>query len=332
MASTLSVPAGRRADRRRLRRHRVPPGLREAIREGRVAGVVLFADNFPSRAAGRRLIAGLQAIPRPPRPARPAAGDGRPGGRPGEAGRAARRPPRRGDGRSRRRLQPRQGRRTAANLRDVGVNVDLAPVLDVARPGGDDRRNRTRLRLDAARGRGDRGPVRRRRCRRAASRRPASTSRASARRAENTDFAVQRIGLSKATLRGVDEAPYRPFIAAGGDLVMLSTAIYPALLRPSRRLLPRDRDRRAARPPRLRRRLDHRRARNGRGEGLRRPREGGPGGEPGRAPTSCSSPTLAPRAPASGRSAAASPRTPSHGRAFEQSAGRVLRLRHGLSR
>jgi hypothetical protein len=29
-----------------------------------------------------------------------------------------------------------QGRLTARNLADVGVNVDLAPVLDVARPGG----------------------------------------------------------------------------------------------------------------------------------------------------------------------------------------------------
>ncbi|HWN72988.1 MAG TPA: glycoside hydrolase family 3 N-terminal domain-containing protein, partial [Solirubrobacterales bacterium] len=45
----------------------VSSGLREAIREGRVAGVVLFAGNFPSRAAGRRLIAQLQAIPRPPK-------------------------------------------------------------------------------------------------------------------------------------------------------------------------------------------------------------------------------------------------------------------------
>src|SRR5436305_13362578 len=29
-----------------------------------------------------------------------------------------------------------QGRATAANLSGVGVNVDLAPVLDVPRPGG----------------------------------------------------------------------------------------------------------------------------------------------------------------------------------------------------
>jgi beta-N-acetylhexosaminidase len=44
----------------------------------------------------------------------------------------------------------------------------------------------------------------------------------------NTDFAVQRLGISRAELRRVDEAPYRGYIAAGGDLVMLSTAIYPA--------------------------------------------------------------------------------------------------------
>ena len=46
---------------------------------------------------------------------------------------------------------------------------------------------------------------------------------------ENTDFAVQRIRLSRRTLRRVDEAPYGRFIAVGGDLVMISSAIYPAL-------------------------------------------------------------------------------------------------------
>ncbi|HET7573750.1 MAG TPA: glycoside hydrolase family 3 N-terminal domain-containing protein, partial [Solirubrobacterales bacterium] len=45
---------------------------------------------------------------------------------------------------------------------------------------------------------------------------------------ENTDFAVERIPLSKRTLRRVDEAPYASFIAAGGRMVMISTAIYPA--------------------------------------------------------------------------------------------------------
>jgi len=47
----------------------------------------------------------------------------------------------------------------------------------------------------------------------------------------STDDAVQRIGLSGRTLRRVDEAPYRRFVAAGGGLVMLSTAIYLAFSR-----------------------------------------------------------------------------------------------------
>src|SRR3954465_751788 len=43
----------------------VAPALRQAIRRGDLAGVVLYAGNFPSRAAGRRLIARLQAVSRP---------------------------------------------------------------------------------------------------------------------------------------------------------------------------------------------------------------------------------------------------------------------------
>src|SRR3954454_23416316 len=38
----------------------ISPRLRNAIAQGRIAGVVLFAENLPNRAAGRRLIARLQ--------------------------------------------------------------------------------------------------------------------------------------------------------------------------------------------------------------------------------------------------------------------------------
>ena len=120
-----------------------------------------------------------------------------------------------------------QGRRTAANLRDVGVNVDLAPVLDVARPGGDDRRDRPRLRLDRGAVAATAVPFAAA-LQEVASRRPRKHFPGLGAARVNTDFAVQRIGLSKRTLRGVDEAPYRRFIAAGGEMVMLSTAIYPA--------------------------------------------------------------------------------------------------------
>jgi beta-N-acetylhexosaminidase len=206
---------------------RAPPIVRRMIRAGRAAGVVLFSENLPSRDAGQRLIGALQAIPRPP-------GLGDPllvmtdqegglvkriGGAPtasahrmGAAGPA---------------FSREQGRRTARNLRNLGVNVDLAPVLDVARPGG----------AIAAADRGFGSTA-------------AGVAAAAVPFAEamqgggvaatgkhfpglgsaglNTDFAVQRIGLSKRALRSIDEAPYGPFAEGGGEMVMLSTAIYPA--------------------------------------------------------------------------------------------------------
>jgi beta-N-acetylhexosaminidase len=205
----------------------VPSGVEAAIHAGRVAGVVLFADNLPSRAVGRRLVADLQEIRRPPGlrdpllimvdqegglvkrlAGAPAVSAAEMGARGGAYSRE-------------------QGRRTAANLREVGVNVDLAPVLDVARPGGTiavtDRGFgatareviATAIPFAAAL---ERGGV-------------AATGKhfpGFGAAPENTDFAVQRIGLSKQTLRTIDEAPYRAFVAVGGDVVMLSTAIYPA--------------------------------------------------------------------------------------------------------
>ena len=46
---------------------------------------------------------------------------------------------------------------------------------------------------------------------------------------QDTDFAVQRIQLRRSELRRTDEKPYREFTAEQGDLVMISTAIYPHL-------------------------------------------------------------------------------------------------------
>jgi beta-N-acetylhexosaminidase len=229
VASTLAIPrlAGERIVAG-LPGTAVSPALERAIGDGRIAGVVLFADSFPSRAAGRRLVARLQGIRRPPALRDPLLvmvdQEGglvkRVGGAPTAA---AAEMGRRGGAFSRE-----QGLQTAANLRALGVNVDLAPVLDVARPGGTIAETRRGF-----------GPT---------AERVAATAVAFAvglqhggiaatakhfpglgAAPENTDFAVQRVGLSKQGLRTVDEAPYRAFAAAGGDLVMLSTAIYPAL-------------------------------------------------------------------------------------------------------
>jgi beta-N-acetylhexosaminidase len=204
-----------------------PPSVTRMVRSGQLAGVILFEENLPSRAAGRRLIRGLQAIRRPSGLRAPLLVmidqegglvtrlDGAPTASAVEMGA-------KGAAFSRR-----QGRLTAANLRDVGVNVDLAPVLDVARPGG--------TIAETGRGFASSGAGV------AATAVPfalglqAGGVVATAKHfpglgaaAENTDFAVQRVPLSKATLRAVDEGPYRRFVAAGGELVMLSTAIYPA--------------------------------------------------------------------------------------------------------
>ena len=202
--------------------------LRHAIHAGKVAGVVLFEVDFPSRAAGRELIDAVQSIKRPKvlrglpllvmtdqEGGQVKRVDGAP-----DASAAAM-------GAEGPAFSRRQGRATAANLRSLGVNVDLAPVLDVGRPGGviaDTERSFgetpaavARTAIPFARGLEGGGVA-------ATAKHFPGLGTAT----ENTDFEAQHLALSKAQLRAIDEAPYAAFIAAGGKLVMLSTATYPA--------------------------------------------------------------------------------------------------------
>lgn len=205
----------------------VSPGLRAAIHRGEAAGVVLFAANFPSRAAGRRLIARLQGIPRPPKLRDPLLimvdQEGglvkRVSGAPTASAREM--------GARGAAFSAHQGRLTAANLRDLGVNVDLAPVLDVERPGGVIAETERSFGATAARVGATAIPF----AEALQEGGVAATGKhfpgfGAAR--ENTDFSVERIDLSKQELRAVDEKPYAAFADAGGKLVMLSTAVYPA--------------------------------------------------------------------------------------------------------
>lgn len=205
----------------------LPARLRRAIGRGELAGVVLFEENLTDRAAARRLSAEIESIRRPPGLRDPLLVmvdqegglvkrlDGAPtlsAVQMGVAGPAVSRA---------------QGTATAANLRQAGIDVDLAPVLDVARPGG--------VIAETERGFGSTAAGV------AATAVPFAVSLrkggvvATAKHfpglgaaSENTDFATQRIDLSNGELRAVDELPYRRFIATGGEMVMLSTAIYPA--------------------------------------------------------------------------------------------------------
>jgi len=205
----------------------VPAPLRRMIRRGGLAGVILFEENLPSRAIARRLSAEIEAIGRPPGLRDPLlimvdqeGGlvkrlDGAPMLSAAQMGAAGPE------------VSREQGLATAANLSGVGIDVDLAPVLDVARPGGTIAETErgfgtTPGRVAAtavpfAQGLGAGGVV-------GTAKHFPGLGAAS----ESTDFAAQRIDLSKAELRNVDERPYRRFIAAGGEMVMLSTAIYPA--------------------------------------------------------------------------------------------------------
>jgi beta-N-acetylhexosaminidase len=117
------------------------------------------------------------------------------------------------------------------NLKGVGMNVNLAPVLDVYRQAGNfiDQFGRSYsnhahtvswLGADFIRAQQQVGV--------------AATAKhfpglGAATRAQNTDVAPVTLKLPAATIRGTDEVPYRAAIGAGVKLVMVSWAVYPAL-------------------------------------------------------------------------------------------------------
>jgi beta-N-acetylhexosaminidase len=204
---------------------RVPGKLRRLIGEGRLAGVILFDDNLGSRRHARRLIRHLQRIGRPSGLRQPLlvmidqeGGMVKRLGGPPEASALEM-------GRRGRRYSRRQGAATARSLKSVGVNVDLAPVLDVGRHGSAIRAQRRSFGSSPSRVSDTAVPFA------AALERHgvAATGKhfpglGAAR--QDTDFAVQRVRLRRSRLRRVDERPYRDLVARGGDMVMISTAIY----------------------------------------------------------------------------------------------------------
>jgi beta-N-acetylhexosaminidase len=205
-----------------------PKALRRMISAGQVSGVILFDGNVGGRRSVRRLTAQLQAIPRPPAMGQPLLVTvDQEGGLvkrlPGPPKPSAQAIGARGAG-----FAERIGRATGESLHSMGVNVDLAPVLDLGRPGRaiqEEGRTFARTPSDVsqigvgfARGLAAGGV--------------AATAKhfpglGAAR--INTDNAVQRIRLPAERLRGADEQPFATFAGAGGPMVMLSTAIYPSL-------------------------------------------------------------------------------------------------------
>ena len=115
---------------------RAPQSLLGAVSDGEIGGVIYFDDNVRSRSQLAQLSAAIQAAPRPAELSAPVlVSIDQEGGQvkrlPGAPSASAEAMGRRGAASS-----GQQGAATGASLKGVGVNVDLAPVLDVARPSG----------------------------------------------------------------------------------------------------------------------------------------------------------------------------------------------------
>jgi beta-N-acetylhexosaminidase len=208
---------------------RTPPrGLVRRIARGEAAGVILFARNVGSAAAVRATVRRLQAIPRPRGLRAPLLvmvdQEGGPVRRiPGSPRRSAAAAGAAGDGAARA-----DGRAAARTLRSAGVNLDLAPVADVARPGSamerEGRAYGRRASVVTARATAFAAGLREGGVLATAKHFPGFGNAG-----VNTDDAATTVRSPLSTLRTVDGRPFRALIARGVPAVMLATAVYPAL-------------------------------------------------------------------------------------------------------
>ena len=210
-----------------------PARLVAAIRAGEAAGVIFFSDNISSRAQIRRVVARLQRDARHS-PVKlpllmmtdqeggavrrltgaPDRSERQIGDSPGAAGAAAR-----------------AGRGAGLNLQGVGMNVNLAPVLDVYRNAGNfiDQFGRsyssdpnTVATLGA-------GFIRAQQATGVATTAKHFPGLGAATASQDTDLSPVTLTVSLGALRAIDELPYEGAITAGVRLVMVSWARYPAL-------------------------------------------------------------------------------------------------------
>jgi beta-N-acetylhexosaminidase len=117
------------------------------------------------------------------------------------------------------------------NLRGIGVNVNLAPVLDVYRQPGDfdDQFQRSYSMNPTVVGELGADFITAQQRVGVAATAKHFPGLGAATQPENTDNRPVTLNLPLATIRDVDELPYQAAIAAGVRLVMVSWAVYPAL-------------------------------------------------------------------------------------------------------
>jgi beta-N-acetylhexosaminidase len=123
------------------------------------------------------------------------------------------------------------GTGAAANLRSVGMNVNLAPVVDVYRTAGDfdDQFQRSYSKNPSKVSYLGADFIKAQQAGGVAATAKHFPGLGAATKKQNTDVAPVTLNVSKSKLRSSDEFPYKAAIAAKVKLVMVSWARYPAL-------------------------------------------------------------------------------------------------------
>jgi beta-N-acetylhexosaminidase len=214
-----------------------PAALLNLIRHGDVGGVIFFSFNISSQAQLRgvigQLIAANSASSNPARHYPLLLMTDQEGGQ-------VRRLPFAGPNQSEKQVgasadpaaaAATAGSQAAAGLRSVGMNVNLAPVLDIYRAAGDfdDQFQRSYSMNPAVAAAAGAAFVRAQQAGGVAATVKHFPGLGAATATQNTDNEPVTINLPASTLRAVDESPYRAAFTAGAKLAMVSWARYPAL-------------------------------------------------------------------------------------------------------
>ena len=210
-----------------------PASLLTAIRDGEAGGVIFFAPNIASVSQIHGVIDRLQrASLAGPLHDRLLMLTDQEGGEvrrlPGAPALSEKQIGARGDGA---RLASAAGRGAGTLLRAAGINVNLAPVLDVYRSPGDfiDEFQRSYSSDAAVAARLGGAFITAQQATGVAATAKHFPGLGAAARGADTDLRPVTLNVPLTRLRSVDEAPYRTAIAAGVKLVMVSWARYPAL-------------------------------------------------------------------------------------------------------
>ncbi len=210
-----------------------PASLMTAIRRGQAGGVIFFASNIASQAQIRSVITRLQraAVASPLHAPLLLMTDQEGGEVRRLPGAPALSEKQIGQSSSGPALATAAGTGAGRTLDGVGMNVNLAPVLDVYRQPGNfiDEFQRSYSSHSGRVARLGASFIKAQQRVGVAATVKHFPGLGAAARSQNTDLRPVTLRVTASTLRAVDEAPYRAAVAAGVKLVMTSWAVYPAL-------------------------------------------------------------------------------------------------------